>query len=313
MFIGGSDGLSASEETPELQVAAAFAPLGLLKTGSGHGPAALCSSPHGHPRAFRDPRVFVLALVSLANVGQTISKRKRILERRESLACRLRGFLEKQLSTPDMPRSSIRPIVTSLLLGWPCLIVEAARLQNWHGPGAQLRSRNLRHRNFHVRARTSCVRASGSVELQRDCGRGLAHLSARLKEGDLCVYQVGTWHVDYIPVGSGNPPRLLLARVDVLQLNFAGDHEHGRILGTAISSIEGSALHVREDEPFGAVEFGPEQLIARLPARWASDFEGSLLDARDTLPATLPASLADEEDGKLLPVELGRHEGPGLG
>ena len=211
-----------------------------------------------------------------------------------------------------MPRSSIRPIVTSLLLGWPCLIVEAARLQNWHGPGAQLRSRNP-HRSFHVRARTSCVRASGSVELQRDCGRGLAHLSARLKEGDLCVYQVGTWHVDYTPVGSGNPPRLLLARVDVLQLNFAGDHEHGRILGTAISSIEGSALHVREDEPFGAVEFGPEQLIARLPARWASDFEGSLLDARDTLPATLPASLADEEDGKLLPVELGRHEGPGLG
>jgi len=215
--------------------------------------------------------------------------------------------LEKQLSAPDMTRSSIRPIVTSLLLGWPCLIVDAVRLQNLHGPGAQL------HRNFHVRARASCVRASGSVELQRDCGRGLAHLSARLKEGDLCVYQVGTWHVDYTPVGSGNPPRLLLARVDVLQLNFAGDHEHGRIIGTAISSIEGSALHVREDEPFGAVEFGPEQLIARLPARWASDFEGSLLDARDALPATMPASLADEEDGKLLPVELGRHEGPGLG
>ena len=244
---------------------------------------------------------------------ETSSKITRATVRATFPACLTIESIEKQLSTPDMPRSSIRPIVTSLLLGWPCLIVEAARLQNWHGPGAQLRSRNLRHRNFHVRARTSCVRASGSVELQRDCGRGLAHLSARLKEGDLCVYQVGTWHVDYIPVGSGNPPRLLLARVDVLQLNFAGDHEHGRILGTAISSIEGSALHVREDEPFGAVEFGPEQLIARLPARWASDFEGSLLDARDTLPATLPASLADEEDGKLLPVELGRHEGPGLG
>lgn len=219
---------------------------------------------------------------------------------------------DSHLENPDMSRSSIRPIVTSLLLGWTCLIVDAVRLQNLHGPGAQLRSRHP-HRNFHVRARASCVRASGSVELQRDCGRGLAHLSARLKEGDLCVYQVGTWHVDYTPVGSGNPPRLLLARVDVLQLNFAGDHEHGRIIGTAISSIEGSALHVREDEPFGAVEFGPEQLIARLPARWASDFEGSLLDARDALPASMPASLADEEDGKLLPVELGRHEGPGLG
>jgi len=168
--------------------------------------------------------------------------------------------------------------------------------------------RLVRIRPHGKHARTLSVHAS-ALELQRDCGRGLEHLSARLHEGDLCVYQVGTWHVDYTPVGSGAPPRLLIARVDVLQLNWAGDHEHGRIIGTAINSVNGSVVHVQECEPHGAVEFGPEQLIARIPADWESDYCGTL---RGPLPATLPASLADE-DGKLLPVELGRYEGPGLG
>ena len=58
-----------------------------------------------------------------------------------------------------------------------------------------------------------------------------------------------------------------------------------------------------------AVEFGPEQLIARVPATWIDDFSGRLVAS---LPSTLPASLADE-DGKLLLVETGRFEGPGLG
>ena len=68
-----------------------------------------------------------------------------------------------------------------------------------------------------------------AIELQSDCGRGLEHLSARVQEGDVCVYQVGTWHVDWTEVGSGNPPRLLLVRCDCLQLNWVNDHEVRRL------------------------------------------------------------------------------------
>lgn len=156
----------------------------------------------------------------------------------------------------------------------------------------------------------AAVRASAiEAELQRDCGRGLAHLSARLEEGDVCVYQVGTWQVDYSEVGSGAPPRLLLVRVDCLQLNWTHDHEHGLVTATAINEVDGRAVRIDLDEPYGAVAFAPEQLIARVPATWADDFVGSLLAP---LPSRLPASLAIEGE-LLLPVQTGHFEGPGLG
>jgi hypothetical protein len=158
------------------------------------------------------------------------------------------------------------------------------------------------------RAPPACACGTATIELQRDCGRGLAHLTARLVEGDVCVYQVGTWHVDWSEVGSGTPPRLLLVRADCLQLNWTNDHEHGRIIATAINSIDGSSVHIDEDEPYAAVEFGPEQLVARAPAAWADDFDGTLLAP---LPATLPASLVVGE--LQLPIQTGRFEGPGLG
>ena len=130
-----------------------------------------------------------------------------------------------------------------------------------------------------------------ALELQRDCGRGQDHLSARLLEGDVAVYQTGTWMVDWVAVGPGAPPRLLLARVDCLQINWTIDCEHGRIIGTAISSLEGNQLRVAEEEEYAGVEFGPEQLVARIPADWADDQSGTLLAP---LPAMLPASLPGE-------------------
>ena len=146
-----------------------------------------------------------------------------------------------------------------------------------------------------------------AIELQRDCGRGLEHLSARLVEGDVCVYQVGTWMVDWSPVGSGTPARLLLVRVDCLQLNWTMLNEHGRILATAINGWQGDEVRIDEGEEYAGVEFGPEQLVARVPAAWDDDFVGRLLA---DLPAELPASLVEETR---LPVETGRFEGPGLG
>ena len=49
------------------------------------------------------------------------------------------------------------------------------------------------------------------------------------------------------------PPRLLLVRVDCLQLNWTNDHEHGRVIATAINSlVDGEKVHVNEDEPYAA-------------------------------------------------------------
>ncbi|GMI16200.1 hypothetical protein TrLO_g12943 [Triparma laevis f. longispina] len=131
------------------------------------------------------------------------------------------------------------------------------------------------------------------VDLQSDCGRGQEHLSARLEEGDVCVYQVGTWMVDSVSVGPGEPPRLLLARVDCLQINWTTDCEHGRILATPVSTRQGDALHIDKDVEYAGVEFGPEQLIARLPVAWADEYAGTLLAP---LPEMLPASLLEKEE-----------------
>ena len=161
-----------------------------------------------------------------------------------------------------------------------------------------------------VRPRSASATACASaIELQRDCGRGLAHLSARVEEGDVCVYQVGTWQVDWSEAGPGAPPRLLLVRVDCMQLNWTHDHEHGLIHATAITEIDGSVVRIDEDEPLGGVSFAAEQLVARVGAEWTSDYAGTTLAS---LPLQLPASLAVEQE-VLLEVETGRFDGPGLG
>lgn len=134
---------------------------------------------------------------------------------------------------------------------------------------------------------------SSVIDLQSDCGRGQEHLSARLVEGDVCVYQVGTWLVDWVSVGPGEPPRLLLARVDCLQINWTTDCEHGRILATAVSARDGNALHIDEDVEYAGIEFGPEQLIARVPVAWTDEYTGTLLAP---LPDMLAASLPEEEE-----------------
>ncbi|KAL3924423.1 MAG: hypothetical protein SGPRY_003921 [Prymnesium sp.] len=76
----------------------------------------------------------------------------------------------------------------------------------------------------------------------------------RLEVGDICVYQVGSWMVDWVTVGPGLPPRLLLARVDVLQINWTTDCEHGRVIGTPINSVFGDELHIEKGDAFGGIE-----------------------------------------------------------
>ena len=128
-------------------------------------------------------------------------------------------------------------------------------------------------------------------------GRGEWHLSADLYEGDVVVYQTGTWYVDGVAVGeatiSGSEstePRLEYAQIDTIQVVWTHNCEHGVIRGTKLvkvlagdmpptgNEIDGDAsqskqsLLQRLDDH--AVEFGPEQLVARLPVReWREDEE----------------------------------------
>ena len=93
-------------------------------------------------------------------------------------------------------------------------------------------------------------------------GRGLDHLSAALEEGDLVLYQVGSWTVDGVVVGDGDEPALAYAVVDTLQLVFTHNCEHGWIYGSALECDADGSLRPPDGDAF--VQFGPEQLLARL-------------------------------------------------
>lgn len=102
------------------------------------------------------------------------------------------------------------------------------------------------------------------IDWQRD-GRGEAHLSALIETGDVLVYQVGTWLVDAVPVGDGTPARYRLARADNVQVIWTHNCEHGVLRGHELREIE-TAFETRLDAEGWPVdvEFGPEQLVARL-------------------------------------------------
>ena len=105
-----------------------------------------------------------------------------------------------------------------------------------------------------------------ALQLQRDFGRGAYHLSAMLEDGDVIAYQAGTWLVDNVEVGDGTAARLHWARVECMQINWTTNGEHGWIRATGmdeVASKKGSLVLSDED-----VEFGPEQLIARVAVEW---------------------------------------------
>jgi hypothetical protein len=107
-------------------------------------------------------------------------------------------------------------------------------------------------------------------------GRGERHLSAILEEGDVVVYQTGSWQVDGVEVGDGSPPVFELARIETIQLVWTHNCEHGVLRGVQVERLqllleeEEDNVHVgfQESEPLHPVEFGPEQLVARIPVTW---------------------------------------------
>lgn len=121
------------------------------------------------------------------------------------------------------------------------------------------------------------------IEYQSDSslfGRGDMHLSAVLEEGDIVVYQTGTWYVDGVEVGDGNPPCFNYCVIDSMQIVWTHNCEHGFIRGMAmdiIHSTDDSTTIVKTKSPEEFIDFGPEQLIARLPVEWINDEEAELL------------------------------------
>ena len=126
-----------------------------------------------------------------------------------------------------------------------------------------------------------------SIEYQSDSstyGRGEMHLSAALDEGDVVVYKTGTWEVDGVEVGNGNPTAYEFCLVETMQIVWTHNCEHGYIRGMAVK-IDSENNKVEVLSPLDFVDFGPEQLVARLPLNWINDNEADLL-------ATLPEIMA---------------------
>mmetsp|Transcript_15510 Transcript_15510/g.22884 ORF Transcript_15510/g.22884 Transcript_15510/m.22884 type:complete len:172 (+) Transcript_15510:50-565(+) len=115
------------------------------------------------------------------------------------------------------------------------------------------------------------------IEYQENCGRGEQHLSAYLDDGDLVVYQSGTWLVDGVKVGDGSDPYLMYALIDSIQLVWTHNCEHGLLRGFEIEMDE-SGREVKLVDPLTELQFGPEQLIAKIPIDWnESDNSGKII------------------------------------
>lgn len=107
--------------------------------------------------------------------------------------------------------------------------------------------------------------SSSNIEYQSDCGRGEQHLSASLQEGNVVVYQGGTWLVDGVEVGDGSDPYFRYALIETMQLVWTHNCEHGVVRGLQVECCDDA---VKVVEPMEEVEFGPEQLIAKIPVVW---------------------------------------------
>ena len=106
-------------------------------------------------------------------------------------------------------------------------------------------------------------------------GRGQDHLSAFLQEGDVVVYQTGTWNVDGVTVGDGDDIEFQYCLLDSLQIVWTHNCEHGVLRGIELvechnhhpnpnTNTNTNCCLIMTDE---FVEFGPEQLVAKLPVK----------------------------------------------
>ena len=162
-------------------------------------------------------------------------------------------------------------------------------------PGRRRRPGGAWGQALHGRVRRGSGRGRAGAkgtEWAAEGGRGEAHLSFALEAGDVVAYQVGTWEVDGAEVGPGGAPEVELLSVDHLQIVWTHNCEHGEVRGWPLALAQDrsgqgwTALRAGEE----LVQCGPEQLVARLPARW--DAGGGPGDSGELLEP-LPGRLAD--------------------
>ena len=122
------------------------------------------------------------------------------------------------------------------------------------------------------------------IDLQSDAtkyGRGEDHITFDLQPGDVVVYQRGTWYVDGVAVGPGDEPYWSYALVDGLQVVWTHNCEHGVVRGWHLDLVcdddedtkdTCKLTTLRRNGEEEEVEFGPEQVIARINnVRWDDD------------------------------------------
>ena len=107
-------------------------------------------------------------------------------------------------------------------------------------------------------------------------GRGDMHLSAAVSEGDTIVYRTGSWYVDGVLVGEEDAvPAYEICRIETIQIVWTHNCEHGVLRGLVVDLLRGETNDGNDGEPgqhqnmslrtpLEDVEFGPEQIIARI-------------------------------------------------
>ena len=90
-----------------------------------------------------------------------------------------------------------------------------------------------------------------------------------VNEGDVVVYQTGSWMVDGVVVGDSIEPSFEYCQVETIQVVWTHNCEHGVLRGIALELLQDQCFV--PVEPLQPVEFGPEQLVARIPVQWMDD------------------------------------------
>ena len=163
--------------------------------------------------------------------------------------------------------------VLELFLGLPILLRVCSPPVAF---GWMLRPSSVQTRRRQQRPSVSavCAAASTTIDFQADYGRGIDHLTADLEPGNVVVYQTGTWWVDGVAVGDGStPPAWEYCLVDTIQIVWSHNCEHGVVRGfgmTIVNNEKGGSL-LKVDDFDDMIDFGPEQLVARIPVEPVDD------------------------------------------
>ncbi len=137
---------------------------------------------------------------------------------------------------------------------------------------SQLQNTITEGNHFLLLRATSLDTEETIIEYQSDekYDRGEMHISAAVNEGDTVVYRTGSWYVDGVLVGDEDAtPAYEYCRVETIQLVWTHNCEHGVLRGLSVDLLEDDhteeqGQHLSLRTPLDEVQFGPEQIVARI-------------------------------------------------